>query len=349
MPFDEYQLLESAINITEERDKKSLEKSLIDTLSSFITYDSIILLRTSRNSENNELEVAASTPKDAYQQKLTLATHEHGEQLVVSDEQIKHCIDNQKPVSITHEDQNRTLFPIIINNTVIGIIDIYRYQNDELMDKLINGFIRIYSNFLAIIADNEHDALTGLLNRKTFDTHLSELLSKTESNNDSEYFSGTERRIPKQDNTHHWFGILDIDHFKSINDRFGHVYGDEVLLLFADLMRKTYRSSDLLFRYGGEEFVVVLSPVQEPVAQKIFERFRKQVEDFDFPQVGHISVSIGTISINEQEHPATLLENADQALYFAKGHGRNQIQNYNELITSGILKARQVDSDIELF
>jgi len=349
MPYDEYQLLESAINITDERDKKSLEKGLIDTISSFISYDCIILLRTSRNSENNILTLAASTPKGAYKQKLTLATHEHGEQLVVCDEQIKHCIANQQPVSVTNEKQNRTLFPIVINNTVISIIDIYGCQCDKFMDKLIHGFIRIYSNFLAIIADNEHDVLTGLLNRKTFDTHLSELLSETESNNDIDDFSGTERRNKHEDNNHHWFGILDIDHFKNINDKFGHVYGDEVLLLFADLMRETFRSSDLLFRYGGEEFVVVLSPVEESAAQKIFERFRKQVENFNFPQVGYITVSIGTISINKQEHPTTILEHADQALYFAKEHGRNQIQDYHQLIESGMLKTRQVESDIELF
>ena len=66
-----------------------------------------------------------------------------------------------------------------------------------------------------------------------------------------------ERREEKVD-VNNWIGILDIDHFKSINDNYGHVYGDEVLLLFSDLMKKTFRGNDLLFRYGGEEFVVVL-------------------------------------------------------------------------------------------
>ena len=127
------------------------------------------------------------------------------------------------------------------------------------------------------------------------------------------------------------------------------MYGDEVLLLFANLMEKTFRNTDLLFRYGGEEFVVVLSPATESDANMIFERFRKKLELFNFPQIGKITVSIGMVNIHTQEHPATLLEHADQSLYYAKEHGRNQVCSYNELIKSGELKVRQVESDIDIF
>ena len=127
------------------------------------------------------------------------------------------------------------------------------------------------------------------------------------------------------------------------------MYGDEVLLLFADLMRKIFRSTDLLFRHGGEEFVVVLVPAAESDSFRIFERFRQNVELFEFPQVGQVTVSIGMVKIDAQDNPSTLLEYADQALYYAKEHGRNQVCNYNELIKAGILKVRHTKNDIELF
>lgn len=70
-------------------------------------------------------------------------------------------------------------------------------------------------------------------------------------------------------------GVLDIDHFKSINDRFGHLYGDEVLLLLSRIMRKNFREGDLLFRYGGEEFIVLLQNVDEERAKCVLERLRQ--------------------------------------------------------------------------
>jgi len=196
--------------------------------------------------------------------------------------------------------------------------------------------------------DNEHDTLTGLLNRKTFDAQLSDLLSNVEEEKDAFSLRENDRRV-KKNNLYHWVGILDIDHFKSINDNHGHVLGDEVLLLFADLLKKSFRNSDLLFRYGGEEFVVVLSPLQEAEAVMVFERFRTALEGFKFPQVGQVTESIGMVTIDEGEHQTMILEKADKALYYAKENGRNRVCDYHDLINLGALVERQVESDIELF
>ena len=348
MSEEEINLFESVIHITEERDKRSLEKALIETLSDFINFDSLILLRIPRNSNDEYLEVASSIPNNAFQDKLNTIPIEYGDQRIELDDRITQCIDNNEIISDKQSSIQRILFPIAVNNVVIGIMDLYGYDSSVNTDKLINGFLRIYSNFLAIINDNEHDILTGLLNRKTFDAQLSLLLSTPVVEKNITSSTESERRTDKDD-TCHWIGILDIDHFKNINDNFGHIYGDEVLLLFANLMEKTFRNSDLLFRYGGEEFVVVLSPATESDARMVFERFRKKLELFDFPQVGKITVSIGMVNIHSQEHPTTLLEHADQSLYYAKEHGRNQVCNYNELIKAGELKVRQIENDIDLF
>jgi diguanylate cyclase (GGDEF)-like protein len=143
--------------------------------------------------------------------------------------------------------------------------------------------------------------------------------------------------------------MIDIDHFKNINDKHGHVLGDEVLILFANLLKKSFRNSDLLFRYGGEEFVVVLSPLPEADACSTFERFRQLLEAHEFPQVGQVTASIGMVNIDQREHQSLILEKADMALYYAKENGRNRLCDYHQLIEQGRLVARQVQSDIELF
>lgn len=348
MSYKKFSLFESIIHITEERDKKLLEKSLIGTLSDFTDFDALILLRVLPGSNSEYLEAAVSLPKTAIQDKLKIITHEFGEQRVHLDDNMAQCIDTGEIVSDKQNNNQRTLFPIVVNNVVSGILDIYGHQSNPNTEKLISGFIRIYSNFQTILHDNEHDTLTGLLNRKTFDAQLSELLLASSPEKNNLVCTGERRCKPNMD-SHHWLGILDIDHFKSINDNFGHVYGDEVLLLFANLMRKVFRDSDLLFRYGGEEFVVVLTPVIESDAVMIFNRFREKLELFDFPQVGQVTVSTGMVKIEIQEDIPTVLEHADQALYYSKEHGRNQVCNYHELIKTGKLKEKNIDSKIEFF
>ena len=344
MVLDEFSLFESVIHITEERDKKSLEKALVRTLSDFVEFDALILLRIPRNANSEYLEVAASTPERVFKEKLSQIPHEYGSPRVQRDAGIARCIQSGELVSDEQNGAQRIIFPVMVNNIAAGVLDIYGCHQQTNAVKLIRGFIRI---FLTILADNEHDTLTGLLNRKTFDAQLAELLSssKSEANVTSAI---EERRIGKGD-AYYWVGMLDVDHFKTINDNFGHVYGDEVLLLFANLMEETFRNNDLLFRYGGEEFVVVLAPATESDAYLVFERFRQAVEVYDFPSVGPVTVSIGMTKIDAQEHSSTVLEHADQALYYAKENGRNRVCNYHTLIKSGFLKARQARNNIEIF
>lgn len=339
-------LLESVIRITEERDKKSLERVLVETLADFIQFDAIILLRMPRGSQ--VLEEAAAMPKNASQNKLELITQEPGEHRIKHDEGLDRCINDCEIVSEGMDGSTRTLFPVEVAEKVSGVLAVYghTFTKDNIM--LVRGFLRVHSNFLAILDDNEHDTLTGLLNRKTFDTRITEIISVALTENTGIAENETERRKPNGDKNY-WLGVLDIDHFKSINDNYGHIYGDEVLLLFSQLMKKTFRNADLLFRYGGEEFVAVLAPSDELNAFNVFERFRQQLELFDFPQVGRVTVSIGMVKISAQEHPATVVEHADQALYYAKGNGRNQTANYHQLIKAGMLRERRYEGDIELF
>ena len=144
--------------------------------------------------------------------------------------------------------------------------------------------------------------------------------------------------------------MIDIDHFKRVNDRFGHLYGDEVLILMANLLRTSFRAYDRIFRFGGEEFVVLLRSATEGKALQVLERFREKVQAYDFPQVGQVTVSIGFASIGAGA-PIEIVGRADQALYFAKEHGRNQVCFYDHLLAQGALgsNTRVTHEDVELF
>ncbi|WP_237051338.1 GGDEF domain-containing protein [Magnetospirillum sp. ME-1] len=199
---------------------------------------------------------------------------------------------------------------------------------------LIKGFIAIYRNYLTILWDAARDTLTGLKNRKTFDENFSTIVA--ESRHIDVSFNGN-RREAHLDGQHHWLGIIDIDHFKRINDTYSHIFGDEVLLLLSALMRKAFRAEDRLFRFGGEEFVVLLAPATFEAAKAVFERFRATVEAFAFPDVGRITVSVGFVRIDCDDKPSVVIGNADRALYYAKGHGRNQVRSFEHLVTQGEL------------
>ena len=182
------------------------------------------------------------------------------------------------------------------------------------------------------------DTLTRLLNRKTFDDDFERLIAAAELAEQARKAPVERREAGRTVAQPCWLGVVDIDHFKKINDNFGHLFGDEVLLRIADLMRQTFRSNDKLFRFGGEEFVVMLRNVAEDHVHNIFTRFRLAVERHDFPQVGRVACSVGFARIDPRLSPADLLGRADEALYFSKRNGRNQVNGFDELVMSGKLR-----------
>ena len=121
--------------------------------------------------------------------------------------------------------------------------------------------------------------------------------------------------------------IIDIDHFKAVNDTYGHIAGDKVLKLVAKLIRTSIRRSDEVFRYGGEEFVVILSNTKQGGAKFIAERVRREIEKLTvkLSQDIKVTASIGIASSELMQDVTETLEFADKALYQAKDQGRNQV------------------------
>jgi diguanylate cyclase (GGDEF)-like protein len=216
--------------------------------------------------------------------------------------------------------------------------------------EVVQGLVALFRNCLAMLDYSEIDTLTGLNNRKTFDEYLINILSHVAKDDSQAGSARLPRRRQGSLTTHHWLGVMDIDHFKGINDTFGHLIGDEVLILVANLMKSSFRSQDRLFRFGGEEFVVLLKPTELANAFATFERYRREVEEYRFPQVGRVTVSVGFTKIGLYDTPSLILDNADESLYYAKEHGRNQVCCYEDLIDSGkLIKHEGIKHEAELF
>ncbi|MEN8167972.1 MAG: GGDEF domain-containing protein [Pseudomonadota bacterium] len=154
------------------------------------------------------------------------------------------------------------------------------------------------------------DALTGVKNRAAYESNLSR-----------------EIEISRRRSSELSLIVFDIDHFKRVNDRFGHTVGDLVLKNVAQAVEASIRCSDALYRIGGEEFVVVLNGTDRSGAQLLAERIRKNIESLVFtsPRALNVTLSLGVATLVKEDSARKLFERADAALYRAKGTGRNQV------------------------
>ncbi len=187
--------------------------------------------------------------------------------------------------------------------------------------RVAQAMLRLYRNFSDLIAASEQDRLTGLFNRRSFDAQLGRAAEACLPVSLRERRGGSEQGDA---DCGRWLLIFDVDHFKRINDRFGHVFGDEVLLLLAQLLNRRFRGDDRCFRYGGEEFAVLLAATDEVGARTVVERLRRDVESHPFPRVGQVTISLGCVRLYAGLSPTDLVDLADRALYEAKHRGRNR-------------------------
>jgi diguanylate cyclase (GGDEF)-like protein len=339
-------LLDSVAEFTLHRDIDALDHSLVLSLAELVGARSVGLCKRVDDAEDSFELIALCIP-DA-DDKLTVEA--------VGLPVLEHCREGLAQVVATLEsasfhvpgDRLHTLIvPVHRDQRAIGALVL---QADGPMDAslpLVEGFARIYANYTALINESERDKLTGLYNRRTFERRLQRLLSRQRLQVQQDALPD-ERRAVNDESRQVWLAMFDIDHFKRINDNYGHVYGDEVILLLAQMMRKSFRQSDVLFRFGGEEFVVLLNSVDEPTARAALERFRERVANHDFPQVGRVTVSIGFAHIGEADYPELVLDRADKALYYAKQNGRNCTYGYEALASQGML-APTSSGSIDLF
>jgi|GEM_PF-1589801 len=180
-------------------------------------------------------------------------------------------------------------------------------------NQTLTGYTSIYQD----ISDKKRveqlsitDKLTGLFNRFKLDEVLAQEVLR------SERYSNKLSLV-----------IIDIDFFKSVNDTYGHQVGDKVLVTFAQLLKKNIRSTDIIGRWGGEEFLVICPQTDNNGVLTLFENIRKKIEDYNFESVGNKTASFGVTSFTSGDTPESLISRADTALYQAKNSGRNCVKS----------------------
>ncbi|MGM9950227.1 MAG: sensor domain-containing diguanylate cyclase [Lysinibacillus sp.] len=158
------------------------------------------------------------------------------------------------------------------------------------------------------------DKLTGIRNRRFFQEKLEEQIS-----------------LHHQEGIPFSLLIIDIDHFKKVNDTYGHQVGDVVLVKLAGLLESGIRSGDVVARFGGEEFTVLLPGTGADMAKEIAEQLNRTVAQAAWEETGSLTVSIGAATFSGKDTEASILVNADRALYASKRNGRNRTSHFDEL------------------
>ena len=343
MPLlDNLQLIHSIVSLIEKPGLPAFESALIATLNQLVPNKSVRLWQIRENPEPPHEKVVVLTAPSA-QDKSSMPGF-HDTFALERDPVLEECFRTGVKVSVEIPAGGgvRIVHPMKTTEGIIGFLALECVTDNPVDQGVVSALLEFYTNYIFLLRDSEHDTLTGLLNRKTFDEKLLRII-------------GTRRAANVQADggrKDHCLALLDIDHFKRVNDNFGHVHGDEVLLRFARAMVQTFRGSDLLFRLGGEEFVVILGEVDLERASSVFKRFLQMVESTHFPQVGRVTASVGVTLITGSDMPSAIVGRADKALYYGKNNGRNQVCLYESLVAEGKVEAIKDEGgrkDVELF
>lgn len=334
-------LLDAVADVTRHSDRENLEISLARTLQELVNAPSVCIYRKAIScGEPGIFPVIRlwSGFDNSVEEVPGLEGEFHAEGL---DEAIHKCVELGQALVCPDESGQpiRYLWPMYgVDQEVVGALDVQGLSLADSDLRLIQGFLRIHGNFISLLSRGERDALTGLLNRRTFDLNLTSILARqAEVAARERKHSRSIRKTPLSTQTP-WICVLDIDHFKRVNDRFGHATGDEVLLIFSQVMREMFRNNDLLFRFGGEEFVLILEPTELEGAKEALERLRLRLAEQKIDRVGHVTASIGFSILKAEDTPVANVDRADQALYIAKRAGRNRVEQYEDLLAKGLIE-----------
>ncbi len=215
-------------------------------------------------------------------------------------DRIQELPHSERIVSMLAKDFSLHAFSVTINKF-----------DDDFMILTFTDISQTILNYIELEEKTIRDKLTGAFNREYFEQNYKNLLSDF-----------------NKDDFHFALAILDIDHFKLINDTYGHDIGDEVLIQFVKIVEKYSRKDDIFIRWGGEEFLLLLKVHSKKDLQKALEHIRKVIELQEFSKVGHKTCCLGGTMYKEREDIKETIKRADQAVYKAKEQGRNKVVIY---------------------
>ena len=234
---------------------------------------------------------------------------EKGQSLCFTECPLSACLQDGKQKSthafLRHKRGHRVAvsihaIPMVCEGVVYGAIEAFVPESDVQRSVITNKELEYFALY---------DPLTKLPNRRYIDNFLENHFR------DFEEFGLTFAVI-----------MLDLDHFKNVNDQYGHDVGDAVLKMVSKTLKNALRSSDFVGRWGGEEFLAILRCNSNEDLLAISEKIRVLIENSELPindEILHITISSGCTMVNKSDTPATISKRADTALYFSKSNGRN--------------------------
>lgn len=279
------------IDEEEHATKEQLLEHLQNTISTIKTMDDDDI-----DSSEHTKEVFLNAYKAISQQSLSSYEDTNG--------RFKELTHKHEETLTEYQDQE-------INFSVISqkFTEIHNDMNEEV--KKANKTIQDLNHQLKTLEEESTvDALTKVYNRRALISYLEKMCQKNDTNFQPHLL------------------MLDIDDFKAVNDTYGHIAGDKILIYIANILKKTLRDGDKIFRYGGEEFVVVLNRIEHEMCKTITNRLLKLIQSNTLIYKGHnirVTASIGATIYKKNDTPDTLISRADKALYKAKNSGKNKL------------------------
>ncbi|MBP9721720.1 MAG: diguanylate cyclase [Gammaproteobacteria bacterium] len=220
-----------------------------------------------------------------------------------------------------YKNLNYICIPLLVRDKKLGLMYVEFTSISESFDKQKSQFLQLVCEQISLALYNIqlknhlksqsiHDPLTGLHNRRYLEEYLSHEIIAS-------------KRYSKK----FWIILVDIDHFKKVNDNFGHLAGDQVIKTIAKTFKNEFRESDLISRWGGEEFLVLVKEIATDFIQIKCENLRKKIENTTVDYLGQeikITVSIGIAEFEKPQTKEEMIQRADDALYEAKNTGKNK-------------------------
>jgi len=326
-------LSRSNMALLTSKNTEELFDNICHTIHNLCQYKLVWIGKALHDKEKNVKVVAKDGFDNKYTSTLDISWDEHSKRgqgptgrsirekkaIIVNDTQNDIFFTPWKETAKINGFLSSAAFPIIIEGSVYGTINIYSgFENAFIKDeiKLLTELSNNLAYGIVALKDRNEvkylsitDKLTGLFNRLKIDESL-----KSEIQRAKRYKSNLS------------IIMLDIDYFKKVNDKFGHQVGDKVLQEFSNILKSTCRDTDLVGRWGGEEFIVICVNSDKKETIELAQRIRQIIEKFSFDTVGHKTVSLGVCVFKDTDTVNTLTKRADDALYHAKNSNRNCVK-----------------------
>jgi diguanylate cyclase (GGDEF)-like protein len=355
-------LTEHIIKLTDHRDRELLELTLSKALIDLLRIDRVVIARVlSEEGVKRWLEVASLDVRGGGKVVDPLRVDFESLRELADEKDRLQCLQTRNLVEYAWagEDGPRISFiPLYADSATDdeGVIEVHSGSPlNQGQLQVVEDMVHVFRNMYKLLAYSDRDALTGLLNRKSLDdTFYSAVLEEMDHGLESETRTLEASVLPVAERRHrvppnYWLGTVDVDNFGAISDKSGHLIAEEVLLLVARIMNNTFRTYDRIYRLGGEQFAVLMHCPEEALVLAAFERFRANMEKFNFPQVGRVTACAGFTRVTASDSPSTSLERAERAVDYAQRHGRNQVYSHDDLVRKGFFGDAVKVGAVDLF